>query len=170
MSARRELIFYATPTGALAEECRAYFEWAECRPTTAQTYPPHVTLTGFFHRTDEGVGRAVNDVEGVLRRHGHPPEGSVTVEELRIDTNWVGLVVTSDWLIDVTADLVGHHAVGPGDDALRPKDWLHLSLAYGVDDLRPHAARAGSFDASADGGWELGLYERRHDGSWSRLR
>ena len=104
MSARRELIFYATPTGALAEECRAYFEWAECRPTTAQTYPPHVTLTGFFHRTDEGVGRAVNDVEGVLRRHGHPPEGSVTVEELRIDTNWVGLVVTSDWLIDVTAE------------------------------------------------------------------
>ena len=99
-----------------------------------------------------------------LRRHG--PTALVLVSLAFV----VGLVVTSDWLIDVTADLVGHHAVGPGDDALRPKDWLHLSLAYGVDDLRSHAARAGSFDAGAAGGWELGLYERRHDGSWSRLR
>ena len=111
-------------------------------------------------------------IEAVLRKVGdlRLEDGLDVRIRGRIDTNWVGLVVTSDWLIDVTADLVGHHAVGPGDDALRPKDWLHLSLAYGVDDLRSHAARAGSFDAGAAGGWELGLYERRHDGSWSRLR
>lgn len=167
---RRELIFYATPTGELADECRGYFDWAAAEPTTAQTYPPHITLTGFFRRTHRGAERATVDVDRLIDRHGHPPAASVTIDEVRIDPKWVGLVISSQWLIDVTADLVGHHALGPGDDALRPKDWLHLSLAYGVDDLSARATRAAAFDAERPGGWQLGLYERHFDGTWSQLR
>ncbi|MDG2026150.1 MAG: hypothetical protein P8J50_03515 [Acidimicrobiales bacterium] len=48
---RAELILYATPTGPLAEELdRLFAQFAERAPTTAQTYPPHCTLTGFFQR------------------------------------------------------------------------------------------------------------------------
>jgi alpha-D-ribose 1-methylphosphonate 5-triphosphate diphosphatase len=49
---RRELILYATPTRPLADQCNTFFEAAaDLGPTSAQLYPPHCTLTGFFRRT-----------------------------------------------------------------------------------------------------------------------
>ena len=75
----------------------------------------------------------------------------------------------SPWLIEATSAVVDAHRPGPDEDALRPKEWLHLSLAYDVDDLDPYARLAvRSIDPTTPAGWELALWERLHDGQWLR--
>lgn len=166
---RLALILYATPTGPLAEQVDAYFAVAEeLGSTTAQTYPPHVTLTGFFHRAADDLDRIRAEATAVIDRHRPIPADAVRVTDLAYLDGWVGLTVESALLEAVTAEFVAEHHLGDGDDALRPKDWLHLSLAYGVDDLDPYWARVeGLVDPAAEVTWEVGLWERTPTG-WHR--
>lgn len=180
---RRELILYATPTGPLAEQCAAYFDAASqtLGPTTAQTYPPHCTLTGFFRRTDAGVARAVAEIAPVIAAAGPVPGDAVTVVGCHATAEWVGLELRSPWLSDLAASVADGHTLAPGDDALRLKDWLHLSLAYGTAIDRPAADRSSiallldrygalaevMIDPNAAVGWEVGLWERTDQG-WVR--
>ena len=167
---RCELIFYATPTGPLADACDRFFaEASEIGPTVAQTYPPHCTLTGFFRRTVARRDELVGEVQSLIDTTGPVPAGVVIVDELRVDPRWIGLALTSPWLKEVVAALVDGHRLDDGDDALRPKDWLHLSLAYGIDDLGPYRSIAGRFDPELPAGWELALWERHPDQRWARL-
>lgn len=160
---------YATPTGPLADACTRFFaEATSIEPTTAQTYPPHVTLTGFFHRTSPRADGVTAEVRELLADLGPVPDGAVTVEELRVEPGWIGLVITSPWLLDVVGRFVASHRLEGDDDPLRPKDWLHLSLAYGVDDLDPYRRLAATFPADAAAGWEVGLWERTTTGGWLR--
>lgn len=168
----RELILYATPTGPLARAVDRYETavLAELTPTAAQTYPPHCTLTGFFHRDDAGTTAAIDEMGRAVEAAGPVPPGSVEVVDLVVTGHWVGLELRSPWLIELTAGIAARHRPGPGDDTLRLKDWLHLSLAYGVvEDLGPHAALARlHVDPADEVAWEVGLWERRPDGSWLR--
>ncbi|MEL7156343.1 MAG: hypothetical protein AAFN30_07065 [Actinomycetota bacterium] len=166
------LILYATPTGALADACDRYF--AACQglaPTTAQTYPPHCTLTGFFHRPAERVAEVVAEVQGLIDHAGPVPARAVANTGLRCDDDWVGFELQSDWLQERTAEVTAVHRLHPGDDALRPKSWLHLSLAYGVDDLAPYRRLAieHGLDHPPPGGWEVALWTRSASGAWNRL-
>lgn len=167
---RCELIIYATPTGELANACDAYFARAcELGATTAQTYPPHVTLTGFFRRSSvrrEQIREVVGDW---IDTSGHPPADAVTVDRLGIHDDWIGLEVSSPWLIDWTAALAERLPALPDEDALRLKDWLHLSLAYGIDELDAYRELALDLvEPTASAEWEVALWERSADG-WSRL-
>lgn len=168
----RELILYATPTGPLAEAVDRYEAAvrADLASTTAQTYPPHCTLTGFFRRDDAGAGTAIGEMGRAIVEAGPVPDGAVEVVDLLVTDHWVGLELRSSWLIDLTTTIAAGHRPGPDDDPLRPKDWLHLSLAYGVvDDLTAHARLARRLiDPRLEVGWEVGLWERNHDGSWTR--
>ncbi|MEM9132934.1 MAG: 2'-5' RNA ligase family protein [Actinomycetota bacterium] len=167
---RLHLILYATPTGALAQQIEAFFAQVttELGPTTAQSYPPHLTLTGFFHRRPADLGRVIDEATTVIERHRPVPTEAVRVTGLVSRDDWVGLTVESALLEQATAEFVAEHALVDGDDALRPKDWLHLSLAYGVDALDPYGERAQELiDPATDTGWELGLWERA-DGGWRR--
>lgn len=167
-----ELILYATPTGPLADAVGELFAWSTAPPiiaTTAQTYPPHVTLTGFFHRT---AARAVEIERGTAAwcaATGPVPADAVRVTELRNTTEWCGLVIESPWLLDATATWMRGQRVAPDEDALRPKDWLHLSLAYGDGPVAEVAGAAvASIDPELPARWELGLWERDTDGGWRR--
>ena len=105
----RELIVYATPTGALADQCATYFARAEeLGGTTAQTYPPHCTLTGFFRRRPDRVPAIVDCVTEHIASTAHPPQGAVTVVGLRQLDDWIGLELDSSWLIDWTSRLAEH--------------------------------------------------------------
>lgn len=163
---RHELIVYATPRGPLLEACERYFAEVSQRlgPTTAQTYPPHVTLTGFFHRTTARRDEMIAEVGDLLRRWGAVPAHAVAIDGLTVSDEWIGLPVSSRWLIELTADLIGHHAIGDGDDPLRPKDWLHLSLAYGDHGTRSLASYGTMAVAMVDPAlsvtWDVGLWER----------
>lgn len=164
-----ELIVYATPTNTLAAQCSSYWMRAVALgPTAAQAYPPHCTLTGFFHRDDEGRSHAAEVVAEAIHSSFLRP-GIVTVEGLvRLD-NWVGLQLDSPWLVEWTRELIGRLPPGPDEDELRLKTWPHLSLAYDVIDLDPYEFAAHELiDPNADASWEIGLWERS-DGNWTRL-
>ncbi len=171
---RRQLIVYATPTGPLAEQVGRYFDAAAgLGATQAQTYPPHCTLTGFFWRRPEDLPRIVSEFATVTASTTHvAPLGSVEVVQLRCDDGWVGLELSSPWLIDFTSQFANMHHLGEGDDALRRKTWLHLSLAYGLEsstDIEPYQRLANDLiDVSAAVEWQVGLFERHPDGSWSQ--
>ncbi len=168
MSNRTDLILYATPTGQLAEVCGAYFSKASVLGSTvAQTYPPHCTLTGFFRREPHQVPAVVREIQATSAQLGPLPDDAVEIVALRHERSWVGLELWSPWLRAFTAEFAARHKLGAGDDALRPKDWLHLSLAYGQDlELERYNDLAASlFTPVPRGGWAIGLWERR-DTSW----
>ena len=171
MSERRELIVYATPTGPFAAQCAAYFDRVteELGPTTAQTYPPHVSLTGFFHRLPARADEVIVEMNAQIAAAGAVPAGAVEFSVSTDEPDWLGLHVTSRWLIDLTRALVERHRSEADDDELRPKDQLHLSLAYGASGpqptLRRHAALARALiDVAAPVGWEAALWERTRVG------
>jgi hypothetical protein len=94
---KHELIFYATPAGSLKETCDRYFDLLKT-PTVAQTYPPHCTLTGFFHRDSFDVAAVLDDVAAVVSSESGSmtvPDGAVAIEALRVTDEWIGLEVTS---------------------------------------------------------------------------
>lgn len=169
----RELIVYATPTGALADACERYFAAAtELGGTTAQTYPPHCTLTGFFQRGDERVDEVTATVQQQVHSKGPLVDDAVRVSRIGIRNDWIGLELDAPDLITWTESLAADLPPHPGEDALRPKTWLHLSLAYGVDDLAPYSALLpDDFDHHLVSGrcqWELALWERTGP-DWHRL-
>lgn len=165
-----ELILYATPTGAFADACDRY--WATLErlgsPTTAQTYPPHCTLTGFFRRKPADIPRAVGEVAAVSQATG----GDLTVSAARLKKSgdWVGFALESLPFEAAIREFVSRHVVGDGDDTLRPKTWLHLSLSYGdgADPDRHLTEAEQVFSGVEAGHWSLGLWRRR-DGAWRRL-
>ena len=163
-----EVILYATPTGAFADACDRY--WATLdrleSSTTAQTYPPHCTLTGFFRRKPADIRRVVGEVAAVSEA-----TGALTVSAARLERrdDWVGFVLQSRSFEAAIQGFVSGHIVEDGDDALRPKTWLHLSLSYG-DGADPdlHLAQAAHiFNGVKPGPWSLGLWRRRN-GAWSQ--
>jgi hypothetical protein len=170
MTQRRELILYATPTGPLAAACNEYFAAvAALGVTLAQTYPPHCTLTGFFRRDPSRVRIVAEEVQDALADLCPSSPDAVSIVGLHEQPTWIGLELSSLWLADCTAAVVARHQVQAGEDAVRPKDWLHLSLAYGPNtQLDAYAERARqSFSPMPLGGWEVALWER--DGqSWIR--
>ena len=170
-AARRELILYATPNGELGRACERFFASVSTsgRATTAQTYPPHVTLTGFFRRSSSEVERVIAEAQSIIDA---APGGAVTVHPMQVRTDWLGLEITSDWLSEVARAFADQHRVEPGDDAIRLKDWLHLSLAYGtlpagasVADYVEEATSTIKVEAPVT--WSVGLWERR-GGDWIR--
>lgn len=164
---RAELILYATPVGPLADALTDAFERIDrVAPTTAQTYPPHCTLTGFFHRSPSAIIRVRDEV---ARAEADAAPGAVEVVALHRRTDWIGLELRSEWLHDTTARFVQGHQLGPGDDELRPKDWLHLSIAYGNGDLADADEALGQLDPALPASWEIALWQRHPDGAWTRV-
>ena len=165
----RDLILYATPLGELAEQCDHYFERATARGgTSAQTYPPHCTLTGFFRRTAARADEVAAWTQTFLdERRG--AWSDLQVVRLRSQHDWIGLELSSPQLEQLASDYGELQQVGPGEDAIRPKSWLHLSLAYGLADLRPYERLCDLVDPTAPASWELALWERTAAGDWSRL-
>ena len=166
-AAPQELILYATPTGPLGRALDRFFA---DHGTTAQTYPPHVTLTGFFRRPETRADEIARQTADFLATSGQPEPAEVDIVELRTTDEWCGLVVDSPWLIDLTDRWMATQRVDTGEDALRPKRWLHLSLAYGdgaVADVAEAATAA--IDVELTVGWEVGLWRRVEPGAWMRL-
>jgi hypothetical protein len=184
MGAPVELILYAEPGGELGARCAEF--WAAMSAadaaTDAQTYPPHVTLTGFFRR---GPDRVTPVVDAFTRAvDAAAPQGLDGVRwvvpaalELQVGDDWTGLHVTAPWMDAVVAAFASPDSVAQpadaGDDELRPKSWLHLSLAYGsgYDEFARAAAAEHTVELerlTAEAEWTVSLW-RRDGSAWDRV-
>ncbi len=177
-----ELIVYAEPGGLLGARCAEF--WAAVSAadasTTAQEYPPHVSLTGFFRRLPEHVDtaraalRAACDTAVPAGLDGTRWVEAATLE-LQANDEWVGLHVEAAWmdaLIGAFADDPTVAPVGSDEDPVRPKAWLHLSLSYG-EQMERLAAMATELaepfaELTGEAEWVVGLWRRTADG-WERL-
>lgn len=166
-----ELILYACPTRELAKEIDEVFIKLADRPTTAQRYPPHCSLTGFFHDDTHAVPVYVQAAEAAVGA-AVAANRSVAVEvvALRTEVTWIGLEIRSPDLQALATDFARRVADVPTRvDDIRLKDWLHVSLAYGHQpDEHDELAEliTGRVDPLADVGWELRLYERANE-TWT---
>ncbi|MEI7770036.1 MAG: 2'-5' RNA ligase family protein [Chloroflexales bacterium] len=167
-----KLIIYACPTGPLAAQVAAFFGSSLERfgPNSAHAYPPHITLTGFFHDDAAAIPRYVAALESArARAMASRPASPVQIREVVSLDDFHGLLIDSPWLESLTADAIAAAASPTRRDGLRPKTNLHLSLAYG---FRPQDGPAlatmatALVDVAAPVAWELRLYERLPDGGW----
>jgi hypothetical protein len=170
-----ELIVYACPLGPLAEQLAAYFAAAQraCGPNTAHQYMPHCTLTGFFHDTVASAAFYAQQLDIAIANYlPDRPTPPIRIIDLLLTPDFHGLQLESLWIRQVVAEFASRAAVSATrSDTLRLKDWLHLSLAYGFEPAHHEqlAALARQYvDITASVHWELRLYERHTDSSWTQ--
>lgn len=168
-TAPRKLIVYACPVGALGEQLDVFFgrSAVEIGRNTAHDYMPHCTLTGFFHDVAGSVPIYVHALrearaEAMSERQQISPALSVT--DLILDGDFHYLKLEDGWIRQIVqcfSEKAQH--IPTRADALRLKDWLHLSLAYGFPAKQGEALRTLAreiVDPTAPVDWELRLYER----------
>jgi hypothetical protein len=167
------LIVYACPVGALAVQVEAFFATSRARfgPNSAHAYPPHITLTGFFHDEAAALPRyqAALTAAHAAAMSRRPPE-PIVISELRLSNEFHGLLIVAPWLEALTADFAAR-AVSPSRrDELRRKGGLHLSLAYG---FRPEHGPALAelaqelVQPQAEVSWELRFYQQQPTDAWA---
>lgn len=169
-----EYIVYACPAGELADQLTRYFAASRALigPNTAHHYMPHCTLTGFFHDDSESLHLYYAALEAALHR-ARPgrPIPVLSIMEVVFHEDFHGLLLDGIWLKLLIADFAISSQSPTRRDALRLKDWLHLSLAYGFPPEQ-HGALAAlarkMLDITAPVAWELCFYERCVDGAWLR--
>ncbi len=161
---------YACPTGPLAAQIDAYFAEAKatCGHNPAHDFPPHCTLTNFFADLPSQLPAYLDCLDILAARPRPVPV--VTVKGLHVDAHFQGLELEAPWLRDL-ALLFAQHAVSSSrHDAIRAKEWPHLSLAYGfapelTAPLGEIARRLiHPWEAVV---WELRFYSRSLEGAWT---
>ena len=167
-----ELIVYTCPTGPLADQIAAFYQTslAQHGPNSAHTYPPHITLTGFFHDDAASVDLYRAALSAALSQ-ALPimPPSPIAISGLLLRPDFLGLTIESLWLRALTADFAVKASSPTRRDAIRLKDWLHLSLAYSfaAEQFQPLKALAlAMIDPATPVVWELRLYERQPAAQW----
>lgn len=165
-------IVYACPLGPLAVQLEAYFAAARarCGPNTAHRYMPHCTLTGFFRDDSERLPAYIAAMHAALNAAFERPLHPVGVYGMQLSHTFHGLLIDAPWLQSVIAGFAARAGSPAHDRPLRLKANLHLSLAYDFppEQHDPLAALARELvDPHASATWEVRLYERHNDWSWT---
>lgn len=168
-----KFILYLCPTGPLAEQIEQYFarSRAAIGPNPAHDYMPHGSLTGFFPDEPAAAPSYVALLEQLLAEFTPTrPTPVLQITNVRLDERFHGLELDSPWLKALTAAFV-ERAISPTrPEAIRLKEWLHLSFAYGFPQEQ-HAAllrlARTLIDPTAPVQWELRFYERHADQTWT---
>lgn len=162
----QKLIVYACPVGPLAEQIERYFtvSRAQVGPNTAHRYPPHITLTGFFHDDSLAIPGYLAALEQALElARSTRPEPVFQISELLLGNEFHGLLIESPWAEALTAEFKARAHSPTRSDEIRLKRNLHLSLAYGFlaeQHLELASLAAEHIDLEATVSWELRFYER----------
>jgi len=180
---RLELIVYACPLGDLAQAIDRYFtmslaQWGE---NAAHRYMPHCSLTGFFQewavpglldpsQTLKIYHDTLTNLFGDARLRSTP---TIAVKTLVFRSHWYGLELESPWIISKIQEFIQTLQIAHRDPRelapIRPKEWLHVSLAY---EFSPIAAMPlkelaqNLINPQLSVSWELRLYQRLTENQW----
>jgi hypothetical protein len=166
-----QFIVYACPIGKLADQLDRYFEqsFAICGPNAAHDYMPHCTLTGFFKDTEAAIPSYIQAIDRTLSQAKPYPQPAINITQLTFRSDWHGLELQSDWLKTLIADFASAAQSPSRLEALRPKDWLHLSLAYefqAEQATKLIQLAQQHIDIQASVQWELRFYQRHAPQKW----
>jgi ubiquitin-associated SH3 domain-containing protein len=167
-----KFIVYACPVGELAKQIDLFFEksLSLCGPNQAHSYMPHCTLTGFFEDVSSAVPKYTQKLERSYKRFRRSqPDPAIAVKDISFRPDWHGLELASDWLRKLVLDFACTATSPTRKSPLRPKEWLHLSLAYGFSadhaETLERLARE-LVDPLAAVEWELRFYQQNPDQNW----
>ena len=167
-----ELILYACPCGDLLDQLTVYLERTshQIGRNAAHAYMPHCTLTGFFHDQPAKIShykQALDDaLSGMCKGQREP---TITIADMILEPDFHYLKIESEWLKSLVQHFVAHADSPTRINALRPKDWLHLSLAYQFPPEQHAALMAiaqAVVDPCAQVEWQLRLYQRHPGNNW----
>ncbi len=165
----RELIVYACPIGPLADQLQHYYARAqrEFGLNAAHRYPAHITLTGFFHDVPASIPSYLSWLTDSLKQAEYPAQ--IVITELMCEPHFHGLLIDSPWLRRLAAHFAALAQSPTRVDAVRLKDWLHLSLAYEFlpkqhAGLTTLAQTCVDLHAYVD--WDVRFYERMSGDAW----
>lgn len=168
-----KLILYACPVGPLAQQIAQYFQQSQqqCGKNLAHAYMPHCTLTGFFEDQESAIPIYVAAVREAWATYREQiPTPPIEIQGLSFRPDWHGLVLQADWLKQMVV-CFSQSANSPTRlEALRLKDWLHLSLAYGFQPMHEERLKAlaqSIVDVSAAVKWDVRFYGRSSKNVWT---
>lgn len=168
-----ELILYACPLGPLAAQLDDYYteSFQRCGENAAHRYMPHCTLTGFFHDHPASIPFYIQTLDTLIHQNPLPQEEPlIKIVQLLFEPQFHGLQLESPWLLTFVSEFIGMAESATRTDTIRPKTWLHLSLAYefpGTNHPTLQCLAEERVDITAPVGWELRFYERHTDNSWT---
>lgn len=179
-----ELIVYACPLGNLAQAIDRYFtmslaQWGE---NAAHRYMPHCSLTGFFQewavpgaldptQTLEIYHDTLTTLFGDTRVRAIP---TIAVKTLLFRSDWYGLELESPWIKSKIQEFIEILQIEHRDPQelapIRPKEWLHVSLAYEFSPIAALPLKELAQDLinpQLSVSWEVRLYQRLTGNQWT---
>jgi ubiquitin-associated SH3 domain-containing protein len=168
-----QFILYACPTGRLADQIEAYFETVKTDYgwNPALNYMPHCSLTGFFHDHTKAAQHYTLALDDILARmQSSRPHPVMQVTGMIFRSDFHGFTLQSDWLSRLTEAFSATTCSDTRHDAIRIKEWLHLSLAYQFNPHEHEALKAAALrqiDSKASVGWDLRFYQRHENNKWT---
>ena len=179
-----ELIVYACPLGNLAQAIDRYFtmslaQWGE---NAAHRYMPHCSLTGFFQEWP--VPGALDPTQTLKIYHDTLTNlfsdtrvrsiPTIAVKTLLFRSNWYGLELESPWIKSKIQEFIEILQIEHRDPQelapIRPKEWLHVSLAYEFSPIAALPLKELAQDLinpQLSVSWEVRLYQRLTGNQWT---
>lgn len=167
-----QLIVYACPAGPLAEQLESYFRKSRllCGANKAHNYMPHCSLTGFFHDDPAHAQTYVAQLEACFQSHWTGAiKQPIRVKGLEFKADWHGLLLDAPELKQLIQHFAETSSSPTRQGEIRPKSWLHLSLAYGFKEgqaKRLESLAQSLVNPEANATWELRFYRRDEGNGW----
>lgn len=167
-----QLIVYACPLGPLAEQIEIYFNKSRslCGPNKAHGYMPHCSLTGFFYDDPAQAQHYVERLEDCYQRYwSGSSRNRIGVKGMEFKPDWHGLLLDAPILKRMMQQFAQSSATPTCQEKIRPKSWLHLSLAYGFhgnQSKRLESLAQALIQPEREVNWQLRFYRREQGNGW----
>lgn len=171
----RQFIIYACPIGELNSQIETYFDRSRklYGENSAHKYMPHCSLTGFFADELSSMPIYLEALDRAYLEAKNNLSLDIEIKQLTFRENWHGLELQAEGLKQLIVNFVCLETSTTRPEAIRIKDWLHLSLAY--DFNHEYAAKLQSLaleiiESKAKVDWELRFYQKNVDWNWKCLK
>lgn len=165
-------ILYACPLGGFADQLEQFYAESSqtIGRTPAQDYMPHSSLTGFFIDTEINPKPYIDSFVPLLDKHlADIPTPPITITNLKMNDLFIGFELEAQWIKDMVRTWKNSIDIPTLLEPIRPKDWLHLSLAYKFPEEKKNAYTVLAqkyFPELPASEWEIRFYQRNgNDGN-----